>query len=1221
MSLTLDATLQTAQDSANHKIIVEIKNSLNSGIPFLGNLLTSETDNEDQPTIITHSSSGRICAAYIFDDNIKYVYTDESREEFFTVTLNDQTDLGLGFDVVINDVSIVELSDTTIGLIFTCYTATNYYLRTSIISVVGIVSSNALIATYIKTSYTEVTSPCCLYIAAGSYLLVYIVDTSSTASTAYSRTSADFASWSAEAAISIAGISTEAKHNIHINQIDTDDIFLCLDYENTTNIINSYYSISTDNGSSWGAAVAITAYTNTATIGKHPVSIQQATDQLHIIWDEKSNALAIDADTTDWPGDVASVTSLHIYDEHIYMICTYTNIGDKYLIGVVKVKIDTWEIVDSWTTTSTPAFNTNFGTEHCWWQCNQHEDKYIVVGCNIGFCAVLDVDVDTITHYYLKNDVSKSLVKNIDWSPSLDTEYLQIEFCSINNGILYLVTTAANYDIEIISIDLDQGSPALYATTTVYYSSTLLTEVDRLYLHTGFFKIFSEASIAVLASTVISWASFWGSVFIFDTTDSENWVTYKTFLGWDDDLDTSTMLPRRGILDAIYYDGALYCTFNYETNYSQSARKGIVKIVIDSEVSYFLEPSWGSYADYGFLRLYKNDNNDLFVSSSLYGISKYNIDIGDWTLFDNNTVPGLVPDNSDTDFMPIIYDETLELIFSGKIDNAGWEGLIGFSGSGALSSPQYRIATYSAGWTMNAASDFISGQFDSNTQGCLDPITSNFWIFWTHQTGSELSIYWDKEITDFDFSPLLVTDKNIISERSIDKPARLTFNIARGQLFDETNINSIYHNYLKKGTIITYRLGENVLGTEYWQNQGTFRVKNKDVSFSKGIIPIMKVICEDERSVLDDMELITTPADYDENYPEDIIANILENLGSISNSNIQIDTIDNRAILYHQWINSKLLDIVNEICDRFGYFLRIDVDNVFKIRKISDSNSIDHIYSSTDKLITYSPDNNFSDYVNRIIAQSEERDFREITYAEQELQTRNGTIGWWQGTESIRIPYSDDNSMKCTAVNAKFDTELNAIFKWEDSVNWKITNHDTYCTLQIQAPLLLEKLIFALTATLIVDVIPYIGGFLSAAGFLEIFRILATVTNWSIRIFGRIQGSVRAAIQSQADDLDFQNEIGKIVARTIEEPLAYTIAQLQEVAEHELLITKLQRNKISIEKIGHLQDEEGDTIQIVHPYSNNNLKIFITSITRIVNIPSKSNAASGMFDQIEGWKL
>jgi len=270
-------------------------------------------------------------------------------------------------------------------------------------------------------------------------------------------------------------------------------------------------------------------------------------------------------------------------------------------------------------------------------------------------------------------------------------------------------------------------------------------------------------------------------------------------------------------------------------------------------------------------------------------------------------------------------------------------------------------------WIPTTSSDFITGSNIKNAVVSTDPSTDEFYMLCENIVNNGYSIRYDKETTTFDLTPYLATDKDMLIERAIDgRPAALTFYLANGHLFDEANIDSLYSQYLEKGSKISIRLGEEISSTEYWQNQGTFYVRDKNISYKRGSMPIMTVHCEDIKSVLEDMELITTD-NYDEYYPETIIEDLLENKASIDSGDVDIDTMDNRTYLYTAWTNEKITDILTAICDRFGYFTRVDVDGDFTIKKINEFASVDHAYTSKAHYIEYIPDSNFSDYVNQII--------------------------------------------------------------------------------------------------------------------------------------------------------------------------------------------------------------------------------------------------------------
>ena len=134
--------------------------------------------------------------------------------------------------------------------------------------------------------------------------------------------------------------------------------------------------------------------------------------------------------------------------------------------------------------------------------------------------------------------------------------------------------------------------------------------------------------------------------------------------------------------------------------------------------------------------------------------------------------------------------------------------------------------------------------------------------------------------------------------------------------------------------------------------------------------------------------------------------------------------------------------------------------------------------------------------------------------------------------------------------------------------------------------------------------------------------ILSGIVNWQYEIWARPFGQQRIGCSGQADDVDLQSLLGRVNEKKIDEPLAITAPQCQWVADHELMIVMAQRNRVKLEKIAHLQDEEGDTLILPHPHSGKNMTIFVTDLTRSFPIPSGDPAGEGGFtDSIEGWKV
>jgi hypothetical protein len=124
-----------------------------------------------------------------------------------------------------------------------------------------------------------------------------------------------------------------------------------------------------------------------------------------------------------------------------------------------------------------------------------------------------------------------------------------------------------------------------------------------------------------------------------------------------------------------------------------------------------------------------------------------------------------------------------------------------------------------------------------------------------------------------------------------------------------------------------------------------------------------------------------------------------------------------------------------------------------------------------------------------------------------------------------------------------------------------------------------------------------------------------------VRTFRKALGHERLSIQSSphGDDLVFQAELGKIVEKKIDEPLCISAAQCNEYADYEASIIRYQRDRLKFSKVAHLQDDEGDTLQVIQPYSGIAQKVFVTDLTRKMKIPASPDDDGYFTDEIEGW--
>lgn len=1046
------------------------------------------------------------------------------------------------------------------------------------------------------------------------------------------RTSNDFITWSAEMDLKPGGVIAQKKTNLSLYQLSSGDIWVMFDNFDDPLWSNCYYAVSTDNGITWGNAVALTNYDSPLAGGRHPVLVQKSETSVYAVFFERRGALHIDSDSVGWPGGSSSITGVHVYSGKIYAVATYTSYGTKFFIAVVEIDLATWRITNAWNTTSIPAFHAVFADVNVWWGCNRSGGKYVVIGTlNEPQIGVLNIDTNTITHYHFYDKPAYGIIKNVNWiysNPTYSSRSLVASFIDEDNDRLYLVLAhnhAFHREIDIVYIDLTEElvPGSTYNVTTVYNSINYFTEVQLTGLRSGDFKVYPDIYLAILSSSPTIGA---GNLTMFSIDDvTEDWTVYKHYTGND-----GSDFPYYGILNFIYYNGYIYGTFEYYTN--QPNKKGLCRINVEADPDFaftFIIPVWPvQYNDYNLYDLVVTNDGTIIISSYSYGITLYDTGTGEWTLYDNDSVIGLTPNGKDI-FNAITYDESTGMIIAGTWYN-DWCGVTAFNRYGTMFLPKYRIGTYTVDWSFSAANDFVVGLLDSQTVVTLDPDDNGIYAFWVKRaaTTSELSIKWAKETPSFNLMPYVIKQVPIVITRSIEtnKPNSITFAVSHGHLFDPFNDLSLWRGYVAKGNKLVIRMGEKIGGIDYWQAMGTFLITERSmITYERGKYPVMEIKAEDKRLLWADKEILVS-TNYEQKNPEYIMGHLIENEGEEDITDIDIPSFDNSTILFHQWTDTDLLTIIEQICNRYGYFFKITVNDKCTCSKISDSNSITHIYTATEKIITYTPDDTFSDHTNKIIVACEGRDTVQRIFPQERVLFLTGTMGWW-GQKKDRKEYYNENREKqvMNPLIKKLETTEGIMFELAGKVKESIAEIDPdnkYVVVRIEAPDLRPALIAAISIYIGAGSIPgFIGDMSKTAAFVLIVNILASIANYQFEIWGNPVGYVRQSWQATAEDTDLQALIGKTIEKKIDEPLAYYINEAQDVANHEMLILKLQRRRIKIKKIAHIQDEEGDTIQIKHPYSARDKKIFITNLTRSLKLSETSEGDGYFFDEIDGWLL
>jgi len=375
--------------------------------------------------------------------------------------------------------------------------------------------------------------------------------------------------------------------------------------------------------------------------------------------------------------------------------------------------------------------------------------------------------------------------------------------------------------------------------------------------------------------------------------------------------------------------------------------------------------------------------------------------------------------------------------------------------------------------------------------------------------------------------------------------------------------------------------------------------------------------------------------------PDNVINDIISRHTALLSTEYDIPTLSSEHAIYYQWVDKTIWDIIEELCDHFFYAMFEDSKGVFTCRKVDLTQAVDHTYSDQMQLINFSPDDNFSNYTNRVRVIGESKDYTEVIHELEMITTKTGTVGWWVKGYDETIYYDDDQERKCRwprlviPESPQFYGILTSQLAAGQGGIYisSIDVYEKYITVHVDIPDLSIAVYSAVSAMVAVGVAAMgcdYGGWFGGAGgrcgyFIMllavatgvVFYLLAAVAQYQYEVWANPLGKVKTTIQYVADDLEFQRKLnGEIVTQEITDALCDTVGQCRRVAEGNIGIVKAQRSRLSFSKLAHLQDELLDMLKVYHPYSNEAMEILIVSLQRSY---SKGDNG-GVVDTIEGWR-
>jgi len=1297
MARTLNATLAAAQIATERKPLLEVlSDKFVPDIPFTGQRLASDFpqygvggDRTNETGVHAIAlSDGRLAVITVFSD-VEFGYQGgKTRLSLSNVERTEWTDYTLDIQSS-TDAAIVEMDGGRIGVV-TPVGAYVVDVTTNIGTVLTTHIFSGLATLYVPFSVNPSRhsgNVCVTRLASGTYMTAYVSDDGvypahGNISVNY-LTSADFVTWSAPVEIPMPFLdATHAKYSPFLFQTDDGTLNLLFEYVEqftgnfgTTEQVNIYHFVSADNGATWTSASgasafgAITNYPTFAETPRHPYAIPLGAGNWRISYHEAMSGLHMNTSAVGWAGD-DRVLGVH-FDEvsRLAYVVNYEPNDYGNLSSIVVVNPDTWSVVKSIDPTSGPTFGDMwfengggiYGSINLTETVGERELVVIRKGNHIG---VYNGETDQITEFHFDAWEAHGVTVNTTEKPTglgsatghptfvMDIVQMHLDYANRTLFLYWQYRYAYGGVLAVGKIDLTQTGPE-YAHDILFKKDALPPGSDPGQMPTeaqmiaivgtgglsgGDFKVYPDENLIVISgghTTNIEGGGYsWTGVTILYAMDG-------SLIHFFDPAISDTY-PYRGIQKVVKVGSDLWGYFHYEPNYSNEGRRGLARIsLLDFSVSYY-RPTFSFVDDYKFNGIIATpDGEEIILGNDEYGASAFVIADATWDPFNNARYPGLYP-NEPQAAESLAYDAANEFVFLGMYASGSGGYLAYFYRHGFMTQPQRLTAVDGdPDWEYGEHSPLLTPRTDKDLVMATDPASSGgMYAFWLHvNADGSVRVRWDKDLAEFDLTGYLVGGSAVTIKRSIDgTPNKLSFSVTHGHLFDPHNVDSLWSPVLKKYRRIRVRFGEEVAGVQYWTEAGTFVVISTKLSHQRGSYPNMNVECEDIRIWWEDAEIVTT--EHYEMTPENILADVISTWGGMVAEDVVIPAMEGSYVVWFQWLDTTIKKVVDALVGRFGYFPTITADNKFTIRKISNANAVDHTYSGTAMLISFTPDDDFSDFTNRVTVVGESRDFIDCLYEEEAVGTLYGTSGWWGNKQTFDVWFSEDHKRKAKNPRLKIlescipNGFIQKLGGGREGIVY-IDADEFFCRIEVVTPdmssvawtlgasVLVLGIALGVTGTMTPTASP--AAFAMFIGWVVLLSmllyILSGIVNWQYEVWARPWGQQRIGCSGQANDVDLQALLNRINEKKLDEPLCISPEQCQWLAEHELMIVMMQRNRVRFDKIAHLQDEEGDTIVVPHPYSGKNMTVFITDLTRSFQIPSGDGGEGGFLDSITGWKV
>lgn len=1207
MAITLAPELLAAQSAQSRKPIIElIAGRLDADYPFTGTPLANPDIDDHGVSLSLILPGGEFAVFFAGDGELRYVVSDTAVSEFSDyVVVDDNAALSYLDGFVMNDGNLAVVAQNSTS-------ATALY----VISPAGA-----------KISETQIGSignlhGCSVSVTSTGYALVYSREVGGIYAL-YLATSTDFVTWGSASTISISGLdSSHPIKNPRLYRLVDGSFVLVYAYATIVNDVSTVYNIQYSTSADLVTWVASAVITDTSTISEDYVApdvVQKADGSLFLAAQKSSTYLTMTSIVDGWnTSDSIGITSAWVdpVAGKLYVISRKTYVGFDPFYGAAVIDIATWSVDAFYDENTSPPVPS--------WFAETDNSPTVANSGGMGILfyskavCVIDYGADTITGYYFAD---YSVEKGAEYTQNIDSSWDDIWNSAYENPSLEIVSAYVHDSKLWLGFDVFTHYTGAGARAVFGYIDLTQTTAPYEFVVCGGAALGAPEGFEFYPDNdiVLTWTDYYyrygPRLNILNVSGAGLKYYHYT---------THSDFPRLGVSGAVLVEGTtIYASPEWSTEYAADVDKwGLMEVDINTDVIRYYYPDWitspGNYLD--GVKVVDEDAGEIIIRTGT-GVIIFNYNSKSWERLESSVSPELptVPGLPTTTASGMAYDPINRYLFYGDI---GHVFLV--PRDGLVSTIEY--ITEEEG-VFSSPSQLAVGNQNVAPSLALNADDETY-ATWTNASAD--NVEWDKAGASVNLDDYLTGETSL--EWAIDAPGRLSFSLASGHLADPHNDNSILRTYLTKGKSVSVRFGENIGGTKYWANQGTYIVRSLSMQYQRGKHPIASVTCEDARSLWSENQVVV--ANVDSLTPEYALRDLIPDNSNIAVANIPLPSFPLSFAFDAQWLDTDLDTIINDISYRFQHFPYMGLDGNLDFRPITTSASISNTYA-TGEVIEYSPDDSYSDLTNRWIVTGESLNDFEVVYEEERLASLSGTVGWWGYHKDKQVYYSKDEEKRAKSVRLKVIESSMSIpdpFKLAGEITEKISYIDPYhkyCTVEIKAPDLTAVLVTAigiyLTGNAVGDGIPPMGGmtipvgrYMEKGGLILAILVLGSVGNYQYEVYGTPLGYVKRSYQNSADDEDLQQELGMVVETKEEGFLCYTSPHCKTVAEFKKLVGMAQRNRVTLTKIAHLQDEVGDTTAGTHPYTGQTKKQFITNLRRRYK-PSTGQNDGYFNDEIEGW--